>query len=108
MRDDHPPLKQPGELDEQQMVRLSNERFIPVSQFRIFRHTLYERVEVHWHEFFELAFILSGEGVHLFNGTSYPLVRGSLFLLTPTDIHALEPQPGTKLELFNVIFSEAM
>jgi len=108
MRDDQLPLKQPGELDEQQMVRLSHERFIPVSQFRIYRHSLYELVEVHWHEFFELAFILGGEGVHLFNGRAYPLTRGSLFLLTPTDIHALEPAAGSKLELFNVIFSEAM
>src|SRR5262245_7420825 len=94
-------------LDEQQMIRLSNERFIPASQFRIYRHKLYERVEVHWHEFFELAFITAGQGVHVFNGVSYPLLRGSLFLLSPTDIHALEPQPGCPIELFNVIFSEA-
>lgn len=97
-----------SDRDEQQMERLSIEKFIPLSQFRIYHQTLYERVDSHWHEFFEMAFILAGEGVHLYNGTSYPLQRGSLFLLTPTDIHALWPQPGTTLELFNVIFSEAM
>jgi len=96
------------QVDEQQMERLSNERFMPLSAFRIFRHTLYEPVEVHWHEFYELAFIVAGEGVHLFNGVIYPLTRGALFLLTPTDIHALWPNPGSTLELFNVIFSDAM
>ena len=59
-------------------------------------------------EFYEMAFIVDGEGVHLFNGVTYPLTRGALFLLTPTDIHALWPNPGSTLELFNVIFSDTM
>jgi AraC-like DNA-binding protein len=94
--------------DEQKMDRLSHEQFIPDSQFRIYHQNLHEDVESHWHEFFELGFIMDGDGEHVYNGTSYPLTRGSLFLLTPTDIHALYLKPGTTLHLFNVIFSEAM
>lgn len=96
------------EIDEQHMERLSNERFIPLLPFRIYYQNLHEPVDIHWHEFFEMAFVVSGEGVHLFNGTPYPLQSGSLFLLTPTDFHSLWAQPGNRLELFNVIFSEAM
>lgn len=106
----NPPSIKLGEndKDEQKMDRLSNEQFIPLSQFRIYHQSLSEDVESHWHEFFELAFIIGGRGEHVYNGTSYPLTRGSLFLLTPTDIHALYLQEGMPLELFNVIFTEAM
>jgi AraC-like DNA-binding protein len=95
-------------VDDQQMERLSSERFIPPSAFRFYHQNLHERVDIHWHEFFEMAFVIAGEGVHLLNGTAYPLTRGSQFILTPADFHALWPLPGTTLELFNVIFSEAM
>lgn len=97
-----------GSLDDLDMERLSNDRFMPPSAFRLFRHTLHERVEIHWHEFFEMAFVVAGEGVHVLNGTAYPLTRGNLFLLTPADFHALELGPSGTLELFNAIFSEAM
>lgn len=97
-----------GSLDDLEMERLSNDQFMPPSAFRLFHHSLHERVEIHWHEFFEMAFVVAGEGVHLLNGTAYPLTRGSLFLLTPADFHALELGPGGTLELFNAIFSEAM
>lgn len=97
-----------GSLDDLEMERLSNDQFMPPSAFRLFHHRLHERVEIHWHEFFEMAFVVAGEGVHVLNGTAYPLTRGSLFLLTPADFHALELEPGGTLELFNAIFSEAM
>jgi AraC-like DNA-binding protein len=97
-----------GGLDDLEMERLSNDRFMPPSAFRLFHHRLHERVEIHWHEFFEMAFVVAGEGVHVLNGTAYPLTRGSLFLLTPADFHAIELAPGGALELFNAIFSEAM
>ena len=97
-----------GSLDDLEMERLSNDQFMPPSAFRLFHHRLHERVEIHWHEFFEMAFVVAGEGVHLLNGTAYPLARGSLFLLTPADFHALELSSGGTLELYNAIFSEAM
>ncbi|GHO89653.1 helix-turn-helix transcriptional regulator [Dictyobacter formicarum] len=59
---------------------------------------------VHWHEFYEVGFILSGEGQHILNGTAYPVQRGSCFLLTPADFHDLTPASGETLELFDVVF----
>src|SRR5260370_38982610 len=50
--------------------------------------------------------ILAGEGTHVLNGAVYPLTRGSFFLLTPADFHALESRPGAPLEIFNIIFSD--
>jgi len=50
--------------------------------------------------------ILAGEGTHVLNGSAYALARGSFFLLTPADFHALDARPDAPLEFFNVIFSD--
>lgn len=87
--------------------RLSNDTYMGLaSPFRMFRHTLTSDIALHWHEFYELAFVISGEGAHVLNGSAARLAPGTVFLLTPTDFHALCPE-GT-LELYNFIFSDAL
>lgn len=46
--------------------------------------------ELHWHEFYELELILSGEGTHTLNGRVYPWRRGGMHLLRLTDLHRIE------------------
>lgn len=58
----------------------------------------------HAHDYFELEYILSGKGVHWLNGKAYPMAPGSFYLLTPTDVHALQVEEP--LELYNISFSE--
>ena len=43
----------------------------------------------HFHRFYEIELIVSGSGTHLLNGTAYPLHRGEMHLLRPTDFHEL-------------------
>ena len=77
--------------------------------FRIFQQSLTGEIAVHWHEFYELAFVLSGEGKHILNGAAHMLEYGAVFLLTPTDFHALQPDlRAGALELYNFIFSDAL
>lgn len=93
-----------------QPERLSNDAFMSLaSPFRIFHHTLTREIVTHWHEFYELAYVFSGKGTHLLNGRPHALLPGAVFLLTPTDFHALQPDlsAGT-LELYNFIFSDAL
>ncbi len=75
---------------------------------RMYHQTLHELCPLHWHEFYEMSFILAGEGRHVLNGRVYELTQGSIFLLTPADFHEIAPRPGTSMELFNVIFSSDM
>ncbi|WNR42742.1 helix-turn-helix transcriptional regulator [Paenibacillus roseipurpureus] len=72
------------------------------------KHILTEPVELHWHEFYELAFVLEGQGMNWVNGFPQRLKQGDMFLLTPADFHEIAPDSGTKLELYNLIFSQAM
>ena len=89
--------------------RLTHEQFLDTtSSLSSLHQTLQKPFAIHWHEFYELAFILAGEGTHHVNGVSYPLTRGSIFFLTPADFHSISvPADGT-LELFNVIFSDRL
>jgi len=90
--------------------RLSNDAYMSLAApFRMFRHSLTGDIAVHWHEFYELAFVLSGAGTHVLNGISHSLDYGVVFLLTPTDFHALQPDlRAGSLELYNFIFSDAL
>ncbi|UVI28339.1 AraC family transcriptional regulator [Paenibacillus spongiae] len=69
-------------------------------------YTVNQTYPLHWHEFYELEFIVEGEGEHLLNGQSYPLAKGYLFLVTPSDFHEIIPVKDKALKLYNVKFSE--
>ena len=59
---------------------------------------------LHWHNYFELEIILSGSGTHILNGVRYPITKGSAYLLTPTDFHAMESD--NTIRLVNISFTE--
>ncbi|HZG78487.1 MAG TPA: helix-turn-helix domain-containing protein [Paenibacillus sp.] len=86
--------------------RLMNEHYLTLSSpFRIFRHELTVPIAVHWHEFYELALVVAGEGTHVLNGEPARIARGTMFLLSPADFHELIPQGNEPLRLFNIIFT---
>ncbi|QHW34094.1 AraC family transcriptional regulator [Paenibacillus rhizovicinus] len=87
--------------------RLTNESYMPqASPVRLFKQRLEGRIETHWHEFFEMGFVVGGSGTHVLNGVPMRLSRGDLFLLTPADFHSLEPDSGGTLELYDLIFND--
>ena len=66
---------------------------------------------VHWHDFFEMELILEGQAIHILNGTPYPVKAGSLYLLTPADLHTLIPDPNCKsseITTLNIAFSDTL
>lgn len=58
---------------------------------------------LHWHEFYEISFVIAGNGIHFLNGEAYPLSRGSIFMLGPTDFHELIPLGS--MDFYNVMFA---
>lgn len=86
--------------------RLTNDAYLFSSPIQVFFDAHYGTIDLHWHEFYEMSFIVSGSGIHQLNGGSYPLAPGSLFLLTPADFHALIPDDDGVFEIFNVIFTD--
>jgi AraC-like DNA-binding protein len=64
---------------------------LPHAGARVMRPRLHS-VDVHWHDYYELA----------------PIGRGSAFLLSPADFHALEVDGDEPLDCYNVVVSPAV
>lgn len=59
----------------------------------------------HWHEFYEMEYIISGNGTYTINGQPFPIKSGMLYFMTPTDFHSVYTE---KAEIINVMFSESL
>ena len=59
-------------------------------------------VDTHFHDFFELEFIISGSGSYVIDGIAHDIEPGDLFFLTPMNFHTVEI---TDAVLYNVMFS---
>lgn len=90
--------------DQRYMYRMQTPFFLAIDE-RIVNHQWHSR-DLHWHDYFEIEIVLSGSGIHQFNGTDFPLTEGCAYLLTPMDIHALIPDPDTELHLIHLRFNE--
>ncbi|MFI2856207.1 AraC family transcriptional regulator [Paenibacillus sp. JSM ZJ436] len=85
--------------------RLLGSSFLDLSSsFRLFRHEIRDPIETHWHDFFEMAFVISGSGWHVVNGERFRLERGMTFLLTTADFHEIIPDEHSTIELYDFIF----
>ncbi|MGG1555057.1 helix-turn-helix domain-containing protein [Paenibacillus ferrarius] len=91
---------------KRQPVRLTNAQFIaPAASYGLYLQHIDAHYSLHWHEFFELCFVLRGRGCNIVNGTEYTLEQGSMFLLTPADFHEIFSLPGEPMDLYNFVFS---
>jgi len=62
-----------------------------------------EDVAVHWHDFYELVYVLDGESDHICNGRTQRVVAGSSMLLSPTDFHGFRLVSEQPLRAYNVV-----
>lgn len=56
----------------------------------VITHSLPGPLEVHTHDYFEIFYVLSGEGFHTLNGTTYPISAGDIVFLCFHSYHKLE------------------
>lgn len=66
------------------------------------------RVDVHWHDFYELVYVCDGTATHLLNGSGHPLHPGSMVLLTPADFHEFESTSRQPLTCYNVVVNPSV
>ena len=87
----------------QNMNRLLSDQYLGQQHIDVQRH-LTGKWPQHWHNYFEIELILSGEAVHTYNGTEYPIQKGDLYLLTPVDFHGIDTDEA--VDLINISFDE--
>ena len=56
----------------------------------------------HWHEFYEIEYIISGTGIYEIDGKEYKIKPGTLFFMTPVDFHSVDAKD---IEIYNIQFS---
>ena len=62
----------------------------------------------HFHEAWELLFLIRGDVTYRVGGKSYKLRRGDVVLSRPTVLHRIEPSPKERYERFNVILDASI
>lgn len=58
---------------------------------------------LHWHDCFELELVLSGSAIHQLNQRTYRIQKGSMYLLSPNDLHTLLPDPNPVKEPLKIL-----
>lgn len=76
----------------------------PQKSISFVKRTVSGKGGTHVHEFFELEFILEGEGEQNLNGSVYKLRKGSFYLLTPIDFHSINSEKGVTVA--NISFQQ--
>jgi AraC-like DNA-binding protein len=74
---------------------------------RVMRPAL-RTVDVHWHDYYELSLVVSGEAEHVVNGQSHQIRRGSAFLLSPADFHAIRAVGEAPLVCYNTVIEPGL
>jgi AraC-like DNA-binding protein/mannose-6-phosphate isomerase-like protein (cupin superfamily) len=88
--------------------RFSTESLLPPDGgARVMRPRL-RTVDVHWHDYYELCLVASGEAEHVVNGAARPIGRGSAFLLSPADFHAIRSIGHEPLGCYNTVIDPGL
>ena len=79
----------------------------PAARLSVMRQQV-RRVDVHWHDFYELVHVTQGRAAHRINGVPEQLVPGSTVLLTPADFHEICTESDAPLTYYNVVVDTAL
>ena len=88
-----------------QMNRLDKEGFIGKKTIASSRKQIRGSVIPHFHDFYEIEYVIAGSGTCTVNGRQIPCADGTLVFLTPVDYHSVQTDGA---EVFNVMFSEQL
>lgn len=81
--------------------------FRPGELFFINKVSARGRGHLHGHQFIEIAYVASGNGIHLVGGKSYQVTRGDLFVIDYNTLHEFrhdEKSDSPDLIVYNCIF----
>ncbi len=64
-------------------------------------------IGLHWHSYYELIYFFEGEVISIINGIEKPLKKGTLYMLTPIDLHhTFKKDKKTQIKYINISFTE--
>jgi AraC-like DNA-binding protein len=86
---------------------IAEDLLAPRSRLAVKRQQVHH-VGVHWHDFYELAYVVDGQAEHRVNGVPHELFAAGGFLLTPADFHELHAVGDQPLSYYNVVIDPSL
>jgi AraC-like DNA-binding protein len=86
-----------------QLERFTADRLLAPAAHTTVLYQSVDRIGVHWHDYYELVYVLEGTAEHVANGVPHTIAPGTLFLLTPADFHQIVPIQNAPLTCYNVV-----
>ncbi|MBR6503078.1 MAG: helix-turn-helix transcriptional regulator [Clostridia bacterium] len=87
------------------IVKLTKESEIGNGNISASKKQLIGDCASHWHEFYEIEYVIDGGGECLINNRTFEMKSGMLFFMTPVDFHTVKQADAT---VINVMFSPEM
>lgn len=63
-----------------------------------------DNYRMHFHDYYELELVLEGKGLQIINGIEYRVQKGSMYLITPADIHCYVIDQDSKMTVYSMQF----
>ena len=88
---------------------LTADRFVDLQTGFLYRYVLSdtEYFRPHYHDYYELFVVLSGNALHLINGSKLKLKTGDLVFIRPADTHDYASADGKPFSMLNITFTAA-
>lgn len=74
------------------------------SHICIMSHEISRKTQYHWHDFYEFELVLEGHGRYHLNNSYYDFKEGTIFFMTPADVHEYIFDEATRV--LHMSFSE--
>ena len=87
------------------IVKLTKEAEIGNGSISASKKHLNSDCATHWHEFYEIEYVLNGSGECQINNSCFEIKNGMLFFMTPVDFHTVK---GADATVINIMFSSEM
>ncbi|MGY4691032.1 helix-turn-helix domain-containing protein [Salibacterium sp. K-3] len=90
------------------MKKLKSSQFMSEKKFPFWInhkvHTEKNIPPVHVHDFIELVYVTKGNAEHIFEGESYEVCAGDVFIINPGEVHTYNLLSGKELKIINCLF----
>ena len=70
-------------------------------------HDSFAEPKIHTHDFIEIAYVCDGKGYHMYDGVTYPVCKGELYIINSRTAHCFYPTDRANsdhLVVYNVCF----
>lgn len=87
------------------MEKFNERHFIGNSLIKATKKTFNGKCVPHFHDFYEIEYVIDGSGTYVVDGKTYPIKKGMLFFSTPLNFHFV---CDSDFKLYNVMFSSTV